>query len=147
VRAISIVVAMSLLAVTASVAGCTERQSVTGEGPLPVAATAYPADATRDVSVAKSPPLDVQELSIEIVNGQLGSDRYSIQIGEVRLRVVTHDGPFTLAIDGLLQARDLPPDTTTTIALNAPAPGDHTIRLDGVSQDTAILNVRPVGGR
>ena len=126
---------------------CTEREATTGRAPLPVAATAYPSPTANDVSVAKSPPEDTQELRVEIVNDQLDSDRYSVQSRPVRIRVTSRGGPYTLSIDQLLQPQHLTPDSTTAIGLTVPDPGDYTVRLGGAAGDTAILNVRSVGAR
>ena len=125
--------------------GCTDRQTVTGQGPLPVLPTAYPNTDTG--AVAKSAPQDIQELRVTIVGGRFDSDRYSAQSRPVRLVVTTNGGPHTLSIDGLLDPTALPVDGTTEIGLTLPNPGDYTMRLSGNAQATAVLNVRPPGER
>jgi hypothetical protein len=142
------VLILSLAAGIAGVAlGCTERQPVTGAGPLPVAATAFPSPDGRNVPVAKDPPQDVQELSIEIIDGRFAADRYSMQVGPARLRVTTRGGPYRLEGDRLLQPQELPPNATTTIGVTAPDPGDYIMRLASTGRATAVLNVRPPGAR
>lgn len=124
--------------------GCTDRQTVTGQGPLPVLPTAYP--KTDSGVVAKSPPQDIQELRVTVVGGRFDSDRYSIQSSPVRLVVSTSGGPYSLSIDSLANPTELPADGTTVIGLAPPGPGDYTMRL-GSGGATAVLNVRPPGGR
>jgi hypothetical protein len=138
--------ALGLAGLLAFSGGCTEREAVTGRGPLPVAATAYP-NPTGDVVVAKSPPQDIQELSIQVVDGRFDSDRYAAQSRPTRLVVSARGGPYTLSIDGLLQPQQLPVDGTAEIGLTLPDPGDYTMRLGGSASATAVLNVRPVGAR
>lgn len=126
-------------------AGCTDRQPVTGQGPLPVLPTAYPQTDTG--AVAKSPPQDIQELRVTIGGGRFDADRYSAQSRPVRLIVTTTGGPHTLSIDGLLNPTELAIDGTTEIGLTLPNPGDYTMRLSGGVEATAVLNVRPPGER
>ncbi len=97
--------------------------------------------------MAKSAPQDIQELRVAIVGGRFDSDRYSAQSRPIRLVVTTNGGPHSLSIDGLLHPTELPVDGTTEIGLTLPNPGDYTMRLSGGSQATAVLNVRPPGGR
>ena len=128
---------------------CLERQNVSGAGPLPVAATAYPSpEGGRDVPVAKDAPQDIQELRITIANGQFDADQYTAQSRATRLLVTTQGGgPYTLSIDTLLQPRSLTPNGTAEIALTLPDPGRYTIQLGGGAIDTAVLNVRAPGER
>lgn len=128
-------------------AGCTERQGVTGAGPLPVAGTAYPKPAGSDVAVAKSPPEDIQELRVGVAYGRFDSDRYSAQSRPTRIIITTQGGPYTLSIEGVSQPQPLAANTTTEVSLTLPNPGDYTMRLSGAAEATAVLNVRPVGGR
>ena len=131
---------------SAVVAGaCTEREETTGDAPLPVAATAYPSPGGTAGPIAKDPPQDIQELVIEVVNGRFTADFYSMQRGNARLRITTRGGPYTFSVDGLLQPRELPTDSTTTIAINAPQEGDYPMQLENGAR--ATLNVRPIGGR
>jgi hypothetical protein len=51
-----------------------------------------------------------------------------------------------MRIDGLMQARVLPPDQTTSFGFTA-TPGEYTMRLNAGVEDTAVLDVRPIGGR
>lgn len=128
-------------------AACTERQNVSGAGPLPVEATAYPSVEARGVQVAKDPPQDIQELRITVTAGGFEADRYDAQARATRLVVTTQGGPYTFAIDRLLQPRQLPADGTTEISLTLPDPGLYTLQLTGGTSDTAVLNVRSAGAR
>lgn len=96
-----------------------------------------------------SPPVvpgDVQVVEVVVADGQFDADRYSVQTGAVQLRVTARGGPYGMRIDQLLQARTLPANETTALGLTA-TPGEYTMRLNAGVEDTAVLNVRPVGGR
>lgn len=139
-------VALLLVVGSTIVAGvCLRWQGTAGLAPLPVDATAYPVPNGATGPVAENPPQDIQELAIEVANGRFTADVYSMQRGDVRLRVTTRGGPYTLSVDPLLQRRELAADSTTTIAINAPDPGDYQMQLNTGAQ--ATLDVRPIGGR
>ena len=139
--ALAIGCSMIMLAAVA----CTERETVTGTGPLPVAATAYPSPTGSDGPVAVDPPQDMQELRIGIVAGRFDADRYDVQPRATRAYVTAQGGPYTLSIEDVLQPRQLPADPTTSIGLSLSRPGEYAMQLTG--GDRAVLNVRPTGGR
>ena len=92
-------------------------------------------------------PLEVEELTVEVASGRFDYDRYSVQTGPVRLRFVARgSGPHSVRIENLMQATLLPVGETTVVGLTT-APGEYIMMTDGVALDTAVLNVRPVGGR
>ncbi len=127
---------------------CTERQNVSGAGPLPVQATAYPSpEGDRNVPVAKDPPQDIQELRITVTSAGFEADRYEAQARATRLVVTAQGGPYTVSVDKLLQPRELAANSTTDIALTLPDPGLYTMQLSGGATDTAVLNVRAAGAR
>jgi hypothetical protein len=140
-------VALVTAGLVLAVLGCTDRETLSDVGPLPVAATAYPSPEGRNVTVAKNAPQDIQELTITITPEGFSADRYAAQSSATRLAVTTQGGPYTFAIDPLLPPQQLAADTTTRIGLTLPDPGDYTMRLSGAATDMAVLNVRPLGGR
>ena len=135
--------AMLLLALGA--VSCTDRQPTTAAGPLPVLPTAYPSP-TGELRVAR-PSEDIQDLDVEIENGDFTADRYSVQSWAVRMSVSAEGGPYTFSIDRLVEPRVIAPGGTAVIALTVPEPGDYTMRITGTDEDSAVLSVRPVGGR
>lgn len=130
---------------------CTERRVTADVGPLPVAPTAYPTGPASDGPGVAEVSEDIQAISIHIQDGRFDADVYDAQSRPIRLEVSSADGPYVLAIDGLLEPRTL--DTggasvnTTIIGLTLPNPGRYTMRLSGSGADTATLNVRPAGDR
>jgi hypothetical protein len=139
-------VRLALFAVVAPlVVACTDRQPVTGAGPLPVQPTAYPSP-TGGLRVA-NPSEDIHELVVDVEGGAFNADRYSVQSTSVRLMVTAEDAPYTFSIDRLAGPQVLAPGTTAVIGLTVPEPGDYTMRISGQREDTAVLSVRPPGGR
>ncbi|MCC6180148.1 MAG: hypothetical protein IT305_32940 [Chloroflexi bacterium] len=107
------------------------------------------ADAVTPTALHPAPdiPEDVQRLTIEIRNGKLQSDRYTMQPGPTRLIVKNDDEKvYTLAIQGLVDPQQIAMDQTTQIGLTAPDTGMFQMTLGGAASDTAILDVHPVGG-
>ncbi len=143
IRLVAVTIAVPCLLIGS---GCTERRTTTGDGPLPVSATAYPNPLGTPGPVARDAPQDIQELRVEIINGSFDADRYDAQARATRLIVTTRGGRYTLRIDRLLQPRQLALDSTTEIGLTLPETGEYRMELDGGSA-TAVLNVRPAGGR
>lgn len=92
-------------------------------------------------------PTDTQRLPVTIVNGAFDAERYAAQPGAIRLNVTTVGGPYTLSIGDLVPATELPANATTEVEFTAPEPGEHPMRLTGPAEATALLNIRPVGGR
>jgi hypothetical protein len=128
-------------------AGCTNRKATAEVGPLPVAPTAYPTGpASVGPGVAEISE-DIQPLTIRIDDGEFAADVYDMQSRSARIEVWSSGGPYTLAIDGLLNPRRLDADGATVIGLTPPVPGRFTMRLSGASKDTATLNLRPPGER
>jgi hypothetical protein len=91
-------------------------------------------------------PTDVQEIPVEIVDEHFASERYSIQTGPTWLLVTSQAGSHSLSIDGLVNRESIPAQKTVRIGFTAPEPGLHMMRLDE-NGDTAVLDVRPLGGR
>lgn len=141
------VVAIGLLVMTALVAGCTERRGTADVGSLPIAPTAYPTGPASVGPGVAGISEDIQAVTIRIDDGRFAADVYDMQARPVRFEVWSSGGPYTLAIDGLLQPHPLDPDGATIIGLTPPGPGEFTMRLSGAGADTATLNVRPPGAR
>jgi hypothetical protein len=121
---------------------CEDRtKSATPSRPEPLGSPAALLDPPRNV------PLDIEELTIEVVDGRFGHERYSVQTGPVRLKFVARGtGPHSVRIEDLMQARLLPVGQTTVVGLTT-YPGEYLMMTDGGALDTAVLDVRPVGGR
>lgn len=101
---------------------------------------------TQIPNIPPNVPADVQQLPIRIINGEFDSDRYAMQAGAVQLRITAgQDGPYSIRIDSLLQARVVRENDTTVIGLTAP-PGQYTMKVNAGVEDTAVLEVIPPGG-
>jgi hypothetical protein len=137
----------SLLFLTTLAAGCTERKATADVGSLPVAPTAYPTGPASIGPGVAGISQDIQALTIQIAESGFGADIYAMQSRPIRLEVWASGGPYTLAIDGLLEPQPLDADGATVIGLTPPGPGRYTMRLSGANADSASLNVRPVGER
>ncbi len=140
-------VAIGLLVITALVTGCAERRATDALGSLPVAPTAYPTGPASVGPGVAEISQDIQALTIRVDDGGFAADLYDMQARPIRLEVWSSGGPYTLAVDGLLQPHPLDGDGATVIGLTPPGPGQFTMRLSGAGADTATLNVRPPGGR
>jgi hypothetical protein len=142
------VVSVALGALVAALAaGCTDRTSTEGLSPLPVMPTAYPTGPASSGPGVAQVSEDIQALSINVSEQGFETDIYSVQNRPMRVEVSSSGGPYTLAIDGVLQPQPLDADGTTVISLSPPRPGDFTMRLSGAQEDTATLNVRAPGER
>jgi hypothetical protein len=132
-----------LLATLAS--GCSDHRATAEVGALPVAPTAYPTGPASVGPGVAGISEDIQALTVRIEDGRFGSDVYDMQLRPVRIEVWSSGGPFTIAIDGLVNAHPLDADGTTVIGLSPPSSGRYTMRLGGANTDTATLNVRAAG--
>jgi hypothetical protein len=123
-------------------AGCTERRPAADSYPLPLSSP----EALRNPP--EQVPEDLQEVRVVVANGGFDADRYAVQTRPVLMWVTTRGGPYTLSIERLVPRRMLPADTTTHVGFTPAAPGDYTMTLSGPGgSGTAVLNVRPAGGR
>jgi hypothetical protein len=141
---------VTIVAVALLVSGCTERQGVDAVGPLPVAPTAYPTGPASIGPGVSTVSEDIQAITIHVEQGAFEADVYSVQSRPMRIAVQTSGGPYTLAIDGVLQSHPLKADDTTIVGLSPPHAGEFTMRLTddrGQDADTATLNVRAAGQR
>jgi hypothetical protein len=143
-RRLVVTIAMTLL-----VAGCTERKGVAAVGPLPAAPTAYPTGPGSDGPGVARVSEDIQAITIRVTNGAFDADVYTLHMRPTRMDVSTSGGPYTLAIDGVLQPHPLEANDSTRIGLSPSRAGTFTMRLtgDGTDADTATLNVRAPGQR
>jgi hypothetical protein len=128
-------------------AGCTDRRATADDGPLPVAPTAYPTGPASSGPGVANVSEDIQALTVRIDDGQFGSDVYDMQLRPVRIDVQASGGPYTLEIEGLVDAQSLDADGETVIGVSPANPGSYTMTLNGESTDTATLNVRAAGER
>lgn len=124
-------------AIVLSAVGCTDREASSRANQVP---------PTSPTALADVPP-EIERLEISIANGQFSSDVYALQPGVTTVIVRTQGGPYTVAIDRLLQPREVAANAETEIHLNATETGEYTMKLTGQADDTAVLNVRPIGGR
>ncbi len=135
------VLVLGCLLLAAVSAGCVEERRAGNAGPVVLASP----------SALLNPPLnapqDTQVLAIVIENGRFDTDRYTVQRGSVRLKVITRGGPYTLVVDPVLPAQELPANSTTEIGVLFNDIGEYTMKLRDRSQAQAILNVRPPGGQ
>ena len=123
---------------------CTTRQGAYSDAPVPY--------------VGASPVVQVDEnmdaLVIQISNGHFDHSLYEQQTGDMRLLLRTEGGPYLFSIDELVGPRELPESGSTVILYSVSAPGRHTMHLAlstptsaTATEETATLDVRPVGGR
>ena len=135
------VLALGCLILATVSTGCAEERRAGNAGPVVLASP----------SALRNPPLnapqDTQVLAIVIENGRFDTDRYTVQRGSVRLKVVTRGGPYTLVVDPVLPAQDLPANSTTEIGVLLNDVGEYTMKLRDRSQAQAVLDVRPPGGQ
>jgi hypothetical protein len=68
-------------------------------------------------------------------------------VGTTRLLVTTKGGPYTLSIESLVAARELPANSTTEVALSITNRGEYMMRLEGGQAATAILEVLQATGQ
>jgi hypothetical protein len=131
------------ITMTATVA-CTTREGAYSDVPVPY--------------VGASPVVQIDEnmdaLVIQISNGHFDHSLYEQQTGDMRLLLRTEGGPYLFSIDGLVGPRELPESGVTVILYSASAPGRHVMHLAlstptsaTATEETATLDVRPVGGR
>lgn len=129
-----------LLLVAFVIAGCdtttTKHATDTGSAPAGV----NPADVNKL-------PTDIQKLNIKIDNGHFDVDRYEMQIGAAQLVVTTVGGPYKLTVANIFAGEDLPANSQKTIGVNIPDSGIHAMTVTGAAEGSAILDVRPVGGK
>lgn len=135
----------ALIAITMAATGaCTTREGAYSEAPVPY--------------VGASPVVQIDEnmdaVVIQVANGHFDRSLYEQQTGDMRLVLRTEGGPYLFSIDGLVGPRELPEMGTTVILYSASAPGRHIMHLAlstptsaTATEDTATLDVRPVGGR
>ena len=136
-----------VLALALFSSACTDRQGPEAVGPLSVGPTAVPTGpASSGPGVAKVSE-DIQAVDVQITDDGFASDVYSAQARPMRIEVSVEGGPYTLAIDNLMQPREIDADGTTIVSLAPSAAGDYTMRLSGAVEDTAMLNVRAAGNR
>jgi len=126
---------------------CADRRATAEVGPLPVAPTADSTGPARAGPRVAEVSQDIQAISIHIQDGRFVADVYDAQSRPIRLEVSSANGPYLLAIDGLLEPRTLDADgasvDTTIIGPTLPNPGRYTMRLSGSGAATATPKVRP----
>lgn len=101
-------------------------------------------------SDANKLPSDIQQLQVTVAGGKFDHDIYTMQTGAVQMMVTTSGGPYKLTIAKLFAGHDLAANGKTTIGFTAPDSGQHTMSLtdaNGTALGTAILDVRPIGGK
>lgn len=138
-RAHTIMTFAVVLLVAVLIAGCdtTDTKHATDSNNVPSGVN--PGDANKL-------PADIQKINIKIDNGHFDVDRYEMQTGAIQLVVTTMGGPYKLTVANVF-AEDLPANGQKTIGVNIPDSGIHTMTLSGAAEGSAILDVRPVGGK
>ncbi len=130
-----------LVAVATLVVACGDgtKNAEEREGKLPVSPGAI-----------NEVPQEIHTISVFIDDGKFQSDRYIAQPGPLEMIVTTRQGgPYTLVIEPLVTPQALPANATTEVGFTASEPGEYAMRLsrDGATVATAILDIRPPGGR
>jgi hypothetical protein len=143
-RMIGLCIALLVVTFTATVACTAGEEGAYSDAPVPY--------------VGASPVVQIDEnmdaLVIQISNGHFDRSLYEQQTGDMRLLVRTEGGPYLFSIDDLVDRRELPESGSTVILYSVSAPGRHTMHLAlstptsaTATEETATLDVRPVGGR
>jgi hypothetical protein len=87
-----------------------------------------------------------QLVPVVIVHGRFSTGVYSVTTGTVSLEVATIGGPYTLAIEALVDPTALPANAMKKVDFTAPAPGTYLMALTGASEARVVLEVRPDHG-